>query len=984
MKIRVSERAWRTHLPTPTRHHARYRTESTRTHFNDRRGDATLLFGLSPLLALPQHVIDEGLRIQYGFGCTQYKSKIFRGHVYAHEANIKAMWQTVGRLYWGDETLPTCRRVRRHDDNMSVTSSTRPTGSGVSEASFLTGKEGASYSCVLDPQTLHLRERRLLMGEDHVSHQEVTQQSGDSPCSTKELLIKSVQINADQKNVSRQDEEAPTASYYPFGFYALSANYDNGLGIGKVELEEVNPHLRGGRGENHLGKTTPSSPDRDSNLNLPVLSSRAQHDKRVSQLRHRGSTLPLLNFRVVTVLSRKDLARRTGSGRDLGPPYRSQAPVIGIAAVSGITVSNLCPHQTSPGKVERERLIVISASMLSVTTFPNNVLSCCRLSAVTFSRLCHSVVMEKRLSIGHVLLSSPQNPGILFISTDVNIATLVRIYTWWRSRFFSQYIAPFHLTSRSSGPMPSVMFSALVAVIAYVTESLRSISLGSMDWCVVVVCSAAVLQNVEVRLTPLQLVVHHRVLLPVRVIRTYAVVCSAAVLRNVEVCSAGRLTPMQLVVHECLNSEHLSYPGAEKTPPVHPTEIRTSISPSSAVKLNTTSALVNYATEAGNVEKPLRAQQYCFNPISFQYHLPPTVTHVAGIITLPPTMTNVTGTFTLPPTATNVAGTITLPPTTTNVAGTITLPPTATHIAGTITLPPTATHFTGTITLPPTTTHVAGTITLPPTATHVAETITLPPTTTHVTGTITLPPTLIQVARTSFCSTVTNVAGTLSPTFLLLLPTRILTQRHHRYDINQLPPKRGITINNTKKNVKAGMVVTTPMECQENGRREFSHTFFLNALIDKCACAVNWFAKGLGGLRGGGGRRQQTRVARARKVTDVVNNNNVLCLSAWGAQHVLTAPSSSNPRRRHRRQRSLECRPGFRYRYRYRVVLKGGVGFRHRLNTAESMVQKRESGACRSMIGYNQHHGQGYNKLFTQTTVGQLQSYNYHGVIVLS
>nr|CAD7403652.1 unnamed protein product [Timema poppensis] len=70
--------------------------------------------------------------------------------------------------------------------------------------------------------------------------------------------------------------------------YALSINHSNGLGIGKVELEDVNPHLRGGRVENHLGKTPPSSPDRDSNLDLPVLSSRAQHDKRVSQLRHRG------------------------------------------------------------------------------------------------------------------------------------------------------------------------------------------------------------------------------------------------------------------------------------------------------------------------------------------------------------------------------------------------------------------------------------------------------------------------------------------------------------------------------------------------------------------------------------------------------------------------------------------------------------------------------------------------------------------------
>nr|CAD7265411.1 unnamed protein product [Timema shepardi] len=42
-----------------------------------------------------------------------------------------------------------------------------------------------------------------------------------------------------------------------------------------------------------------------------------------------------------------------------------------------------------------------------------------------------------------------------------------------------------------------------------------------------------------------------------------------------------------------------------KTTPVHPTEIRTSISPSSAVELNTTSALANYATEA-----EIRSREY--------------------------------------------------------------------------------------------------------------------------------------------------------------------------------------------------------------------------------------------------------------------------------------------------------------------------------------------------------------------------------------
>nr|CAD7203762.1 unnamed protein product [Timema douglasi] len=41
----------------------------------------------------------------------------------------------------------------------------------------------------------------------------------------------------------------------------------------------------------------------------------------------------------------------------------------------------------------------------------------------------------------------------------------------------------------------------------------------------------------------------------------------------------------------------------EKPPPAHPTEIRASISPSSAVELNTTSALANYATEAACLPK---------------------------------------------------------------------------------------------------------------------------------------------------------------------------------------------------------------------------------------------------------------------------------------------------------------------------------------------------------------------------------------------
>nr|CAD7427373.1 unnamed protein product [Timema monikensis] len=72
------------------------------------------------------------------------------------------------------------------------------------------------------------------------------------------------------------------------------------FGIGKVELEEVNPHLRGERVENHLGKNAPSSPDRDSNLDLAILSSRAQHDKRINGKQDReydSIYRPQMNFR---------------------------------------------------------------------------------------------------------------------------------------------------------------------------------------------------------------------------------------------------------------------------------------------------------------------------------------------------------------------------------------------------------------------------------------------------------------------------------------------------------------------------------------------------------------------------------------------------------------------------------------------------------------------------------------------------------------
>nr|CAD7392159.1 unnamed protein product [Timema cristinae] len=64
-----------------------------------------------------------------------------------------------------------------------------------------------------------------------------------------------------------------------------------------------------------------------------------------------------------------------------------------------------------------------------------------------------------------------------------------------------------------------------------------------------------------------------------------------------------------LILNVTITSSHRGMKRAsmeEKPPPFHPTEIRTSISPSSAVELNTTSALANYDTEAGGEETPQR------------------------------------------------------------------------------------------------------------------------------------------------------------------------------------------------------------------------------------------------------------------------------------------------------------------------------------------------------------------------------------------
>nr|CAD7454789.1 unnamed protein product [Timema tahoe] len=84
----------------------------------------------------------------------------------------------------------------------------------------------------------------------------------------------------------------------------------------------------------------------------------------------------------------------------------------------------------------------------------------------------------------------------------------------------------------------------------------------------------------------------HRVLLPVQAIRLSTKYTNGLGIGNVEFRGS----------EPAFAWRESGEPFRKNHPSVHPTEIRTSISPSSAVKLNTTGALANYATEAGSLE----------------------------------------------------------------------------------------------------------------------------------------------------------------------------------------------------------------------------------------------------------------------------------------------------------------------------------------------------------------------------------------------
>nr|CAD7445659.1 unnamed protein product [Timema bartmani] len=138
-------------------------------------------------------------------------------------------------------------------------------------------------------------------------------------------------------------------------------------------LEEVNPHLRGGRVENHLGKTTPSSPDRDSNLDLPVLGGLTQHDWREWGRLNLDEVNPHLRG------GRERVENRLGKSTPSSPDRDSNLDLL--------VLSSLALHEISavPSRDSNLLPLMTEFSASVPTPEPARSLVCCGL-VMTFAR----------------------------------------------------------------------------------------------------------------------------------------------------------------------------------------------------------------------------------------------------------------------------------------------------------------------------------------------------------------------------------------------------------------------------------------------------------------------------------------------------------------------------------------------------------------------------------------------------------------------
>nr|CAD7259231.1 unnamed protein product [Timema shepardi] len=115
-------------------------------------------------------------------------------------------------------------------------------------------------------------------------------------------------------------------------------------------------------------KPPPVHPTRDSNLDLPILSSRAQHDKRVSQLRHRGGAKGLNgNIPKVSLGIEHGTPKLIASGTD---HYTTRVLIISVKSDNFISYHLTYEYKIKPGYGNRARYLWLSTPILYPPSYP--------------------------------------------------------------------------------------------------------------------------------------------------------------------------------------------------------------------------------------------------------------------------------------------------------------------------------------------------------------------------------------------------------------------------------------------------------------------------------------------------------------------------------------------------------------------------------------------------------------------------------------
>nr|CAD7265494.1 unnamed protein product [Timema shepardi] len=382
---------------------------------------------------------------------------------------------------------------------------------------------------------------------------------------------------------------------------AACARIGGSGGIGKVELEEVNPHLRGGRVENHLGKTTPSSPVRVSNLNLPVLSSRAaQHDKRVSQLRHRGGfddldTLPDNQTLVIPRVIRENKTVpgdwKKGIMGLICMKLDRKSKVVRRPKASARQISGLIEFMTEHKNIATGRLCGPGGRELLATRWQE-------LSSLLNTLGPHKTVMKWQK-----------------VWTDLKYKTRERVSSLRAGRFETG-------NELKTEPALSDTERKVLMIIDTEAAGERRIAESLPKGRVRPILHGRLAEDrsvPSVKENPPQVLPEGMLETPAGVVLGVHQDLDDAVCDEVETCEffTASYYPFGLYALSTNYSNGLGIEKVEleevnphlrggrvenhlekKPPLVHPTEILTSISPPSAVEFNTTSALDNYATEA--------------------------------------------------------------------------------------------------------------------------------------------------------------------------------------------------------------------------------------------------------------------------------------------------------------------------------------------------------------------------------------------------